>query len=82
MRVLLVLTVSVNDGSSSQRCNGGTMVGVKQTSPDEKRASNIQGGQTHHLAKATSLRFRQRPPHWWKEVGTKTVAYYAVNIEN
>src|SRR6476619_4508445 len=28
---------------------GGTMVDVKQTGPDEKRASKIEGGETRHL---------------------------------
>jgi mannose-6-phosphate isomerase-like protein (cupin superfamily) len=61
---------------------GGTMVGVKQTSPDEKRASRIDGGQTHHLSKGDVITIPAKTPHWWKEVATKTIAYYAVNIEN
>jgi len=61
---------------------GGTMVGVKQTSPDEKRASKIEGGQTHHLTKGDVITIPAKTPHWWKEVPSKTVAYYAVNIEN
>ena len=61
---------------------GGTMVGVKQTAPDEKRASKIEGGQTHHLTKGDVITIPANTPHWWKEVSTKTVAYYAVNIQN
>ena len=61
---------------------GGTMVGVRQTSPDERRASRIEGGQTHHLSKGDILTIPAKTPHWWKEVPTKTIAYYAVNIEN
>jgi mannose-6-phosphate isomerase-like protein (cupin superfamily) len=61
---------------------GGKMVDVKQTSPDEKRASKIEGGQTHHLSKGDVVTIPAKTPHWWKEVPTKTVAYYAVNIEN
>jgi mannose-6-phosphate isomerase-like protein (cupin superfamily) len=61
---------------------GGTLVGVRQTSPDEKRASRIEGGQTHHLSKGDVVTIPAKTPHWWKEVPTKTVAYYAVNIEN
>ena len=61
---------------------GGTMVEVRQTSPDEKRASKIEGGQTHHLTKGDVVTIPAKTPHWWKEVPTKTVAYYAVNIEN
>ncbi|PYS27200.1 MAG: hypothetical protein DMG11_17160 [Acidobacteria bacterium] len=61
---------------------GGTLVGVKQTSPDEKRGSRIDGGQTHHLTKGDVITIPAKTPHWWKEVPTKTVAYYAVNIGN
>ncbi len=61
---------------------GGNMVGVRQTSPDERRASRIEGGQTHHLGKGDVITIPAKTPHWWKEVPTKTVAYYAVNIEN
>src|SRR5215510_9190283 len=61
---------------------GGTLVGVRQTSPDEKRASKIEGGQTHHLSKGDVVTIPAKTPHWWKEIPPKTVAYYAVNIEN
>jgi mannose-6-phosphate isomerase-like protein (cupin superfamily) len=61
---------------------GGTLVGVKQTSPDEKRGSRIDGGQMHHLTKGDVITIPAKTPHWWKEVPTKTVAYYAVNIGN
>ncbi len=52
------------------------------TSPDEKRASKIEGGQTYHLSKGDVVTIPAKTPHWWKEVSTKTIAYYAVNIEN
>ena len=61
---------------------GGTMVGARQTGPDERRASKIEGGQTHHLSKGDVVTIPAKTPHWWKEVSTKTIAYYAVNIEN
>jgi mannose-6-phosphate isomerase-like protein (cupin superfamily) len=61
---------------------GGTLVGARQTSPDEKRAAKIDGGQTHHLTKGDVITIPAKTPHWWKEVPTKTVAYYAVNVEN
>jgi mannose-6-phosphate isomerase-like protein (cupin superfamily) len=61
---------------------GGTMVDVKQTSPGERRGSKIEGGQTHHLSKGDVVTIPAKTPHWWKEVSTKTIAYYAVNIEN
>jgi mannose-6-phosphate isomerase-like protein (cupin superfamily) len=61
---------------------GGTLVGARQTSPDQRRASSIQGGETHHMTKGDVITIPAKTPHWWKEVSTQTIAYYAVNIEN
>jgi len=61
---------------------GGTLVGAKQTAPGQIRASDVQGGQTHHLTKGDVITIPAKTPHWFKEVPTKTVAYYAVNMEN
>ena len=61
---------------------GGTLVGARQTSPDQRRAGSIQGGQTYHLTKGDVITIPAKTPHWWKEVSTQTIAYYAVNIEN
>jgi mannose-6-phosphate isomerase-like protein (cupin superfamily) len=61
---------------------GGTLVGARQTSPDQRRAESIQGGQTYHLTKGDVITIPAKTPHWWKEVSTQTIAYYAVNIEN
>ena len=60
---------------------GGMMMDAKQTSPDQRRGSSIQGGQTHHLTKGDVITIPAKTPHWWKEIPTKTIAYYAVNIE-
>ena len=61
---------------------GGTLVGAKQTAPDQTRASSIQGGQVHHLTKGDVITIPAKTPHWFKEIPTQTIAYYAVNIEN
>jgi mannose-6-phosphate isomerase-like protein (cupin superfamily) len=61
---------------------GGTLVDAKQTAPDQRRASGIQGGQTHHLTKGDVITIPAKTPHWWKEVPSKTIAYYAVNTQN
>ena len=61
---------------------GGTMVDAKQTSPDQMRATAIEGGEIHHLSKGDVITIPAKTPHWFKEVPTKTVAYYAVNIES
>jgi len=61
---------------------GGTLVGARQTAPGQIRAADVQGGQTHHLTKGDVITIPAKTPHWFKEVPTKTVAYYAVNMEN
>jgi mannose-6-phosphate isomerase-like protein (cupin superfamily) len=61
---------------------GGTMVGAKRTSPEQMVATSIEGGETHHLSKGDVITIPAKTPHWWKEIPTKTVAYYAVNIES
>jgi mannose-6-phosphate isomerase-like protein (cupin superfamily) len=61
---------------------GGTMVDAKRTAPDQMRAPSINGGTTYHLVKGDVITIPAKTPHWFKEVPTKTVAYYAVNIES
>ena len=61
---------------------GGTMVEPKRTAPSQMRAPSIQGGTTYHLSKGDVITIPAKTPHWFREVPTKTVAYYAVNIES
>ena len=61
---------------------GGTMVEPKRTAPDQMRAPSAQGGTTYHMTKGDVITIPAKTPHWFKEVSTKTVAYYAVNIDS
>jgi len=61
---------------------GGTMVGAKRTSPEQMTGTSIEGGQTFHLSKGDVITIPAKTPHWWKELSTKTVGYYAINIES
>jgi mannose-6-phosphate isomerase-like protein (cupin superfamily) len=61
---------------------GGTMVGAKHTKPDQMTATSIEGGQTFHLSKGDVITIPAKTPHWWREISTKTVGYYAINIES
>ena len=61
---------------------GGTMVDAKRTAPDQMRAPSLNGGTIYHLSKGDVITIPAKTPHWFKEVPTKTVAYYAVNIES
>jgi mannose-6-phosphate isomerase-like protein (cupin superfamily) len=60
---------------------GGTLVDARQTGPDQTRAKSVQGGETHHLTKGDVITIPAKTPHWFKEVPTQTIAYYAVNTE-
>ena len=60
---------------------GGTLVDAKRTAPDQMRATAIDGGETYHLSKGDVITIPAKTPHWFKEVPSKTIAYYAVNIE-
>jgi mannose-6-phosphate isomerase-like protein (cupin superfamily) len=60
---------------------GGTLVGAKNTAPGQIRATSLNGGQTHQLRKGDVITVPAKTPHWWKEVPTKTIAYYAINTE-
>ena len=61
---------------------GGTMVDPRRNTPDQMRAPSLEGGTTYHLSKGDVITIPAKTPHWFKEVPTKTVAYYAVNIES
>ena len=61
---------------------GGTMVGAKRTSAEQMTATSIDGGETFHLTKGDVITIPAKTPHWWKELSTKNIAYYAVNIES
>jgi mannose-6-phosphate isomerase-like protein (cupin superfamily) len=60
---------------------GGTMVEPKNTAPGQIRAKSVNGGQTYHLTKGDVITVPAKTPHWFKEVPTQTIAYYAVNLE-
>jgi mannose-6-phosphate isomerase-like protein (cupin superfamily) len=61
---------------------GGTMIGAKRTRPDQMTGTSIEGGETFHLSKGDVITIPAKTPHWWKEISTKTVGYYAINIES
>lgn len=60
---------------------GGTLVGARQTAPGQTRAPSVDGGTTYHLSKGDVITVPAKTPHWFKEVPSKTIAYYAINIE-
>ncbi len=65
-----------------RHCGGRNHGRGQRTSADQMVAASIEGGDVHHLSKGDVITIPAKTPHWWKEVPTKTVAYYAVNIES
>jgi len=61
---------------------GGTMVEAKEIKPGQMTATSIEGGETYHLSKGDVITIPAKTPHWWKESSTKTISYYAINIES
>jgi len=60
---------------------GGTLVDARETAPGQRRAPSVKGGEVHHLSKGDVITIPAKTPHWFKEVPTQTIAYYAVNTE-
>ena len=58
---------------------GGTMIGGRVSRPNQQLGTDIQGGQTQHLAKGDVITIPAGVPHWFKEV-TKPITYYMVKI--
>ena len=61
---------------------GGTMTNPEQTGPGQMRADAVNGGETFHLSKGDVITIPAKTPHWFKDVQTPTIAYYAINIES
>src|SRR5271170_2173817 len=53
---------------------GGKMIGGKQTRANQWLGVDIQGGETHHLAKGDVITIPAGTPHWFKEV-PKSINY-------
>jgi mannose-6-phosphate isomerase-like protein (cupin superfamily) len=58
---------------------GGTMLGAKESAPDQRLGTDIQGGQAHHLTKGDVIVIPAGIPHWFKEV-PHSVTYYVVKV--
>jgi mannose-6-phosphate isomerase-like protein (cupin superfamily) len=58
---------------------GGKMVGGKQSKTGQWLGTNIDGGETHHLAKGDVITIPAGTPHWFKEV-PKSINYYMVKV--
>ena len=59
---------------------GGTMVGGKETRPNQMLGTDIQGGQTHQLKKGDFISIPAGVPHWFKDVPANGITYYMVKV--
>lgn len=66
------------DGSATF-VTGGTMIGGKETRPNQMLGTDIQGGQVHQLKKGDFISIPAGVPHWFKEV-PQGVTYYMVKV--
>ena len=67
------------DGSATF-VTGGSMVGGKETRPNQMLGTDITGGQTHQLKKGDFISIPAGIPHWFKEVPASGVTYYMVKV--
>ena len=58
---------------------GGTMVGGKETQPNQLRGTSIDGGETYRLKKGDSIVVPAGVPHWFKAI-TQPVNYFIVKV--
>ena len=58
---------------------GGKMVGGNVTSPGQWRATEIEGGEVHHLTKGDVMVIPAGIPHWFKDV-PHSVSYVVVKV--
>lgn len=70
----------ITDGEATF-VTGGTLVNARQTAPGQTRAASVEGGTTYHLSKGDVITVPAKTPHWFKDVPTQTIAYYAINLE-
>jgi glc operon protein GlcG len=58
---------------------GGTMVGGKETAPEEIRGTSVDGGETRALRPGDVVIVPNGTPHWFKEVAAP-MTYYVVKV--
>ena len=58
---------------------GGTMVGGKESRPNQLLGTGIDGGQVHQLKKGDFIVIPAGVPHWFKEV-PKSVNYLTIKV--
>lgn len=60
---------------------GGTMIGGKETQPNQLRGTSIDGGETYRLKKGDSIVVPAGVPHWFRDIA-QPINYFTVKIIN
>jgi mannose-6-phosphate isomerase-like protein (cupin superfamily) len=68
----------VTDGEATI-VTGGTMVGGRQTAPNQLRGSDVKGGESRHLRKGDVIVIPAGVPHWFKEV-SPSIDYLTIKV--
>ena len=68
----------VTDGEATI-VTGGTMVGGRQTAPNQLRGSDVKGGESRHLTKGDVIVIPAGVPHWFKEV-SPSINYLTIKV--
>ena len=68
----------VTDGEATI-VTGGTMVGGRQTAPNQLRGSDVKGGEIRHLKKGDVIVIPAGVPHWFKEVPV-SINYLTIKV--
>lgn len=68
----------VTDGEGTI-VTGGTMVGGKQTAPNQLRGSEVKGGEVRHLKTGDVIVIPAGVPHWFKEV-SPSINYLTIKV--
>jgi quercetin dioxygenase-like cupin family protein len=68
----------VTDGQATF-LTGGTMIGGKQTSPNQSLGTDMKGGQSHSLSKGDVIVIPAGTPHWFKNVPDH-INYFVVKV--
>jgi mannose-6-phosphate isomerase-like protein (cupin superfamily) len=58
---------------------GGTMIGGKESRPNQLLGTGIDGGQVHQLKKGDFIVIPAGVPHWFKEV-PKSINYLTIKV--
>ena len=68
----------ITDGEATF-VTGGTMVGGRQTAPNQLRGPDLKGGETRHLKKGDVIVIPAGVPHWFKEVPV-SINYLTIKV--